>query len=453
MINHRRVPGRRLLTFLLIAISFTSVAAEDMDLETAVALALDSNLGIESELLAVRQKKLIADTWWNRFYPSVNATATMARPNLEQSGFDFDTFEATEQPRWFASMGIDMGLVLTLQTIPGLSFARLDYEAGLISLADARAQVERDVSKQFYELLLLREQIALTEEQIATAERRFDQAQLNFDNGLIDEFTLLSTQVQLENLRPALTALQVGYQQTLLAFKNSIGLPLTADVTPVGVIAPPQIEFRYDEIDDARLRNRYDVQQLEQLSLILEQQRRATDLNPQGGRAPYLSFGWSLDPTFDGDPLNNDLFDTDRWEQSSGAFTITIVQPIDPWLPLSPTRNALADLERQIQQNELAIQQTRRGAEIGIRGLVLAIQTSQETIVALEENIRLAGRAFELAEIGYDNGLRDLLEVESAEVDLKDAEFQLLQEQKNIMTNLLDLAYELGTEVAEITAR
>lgn len=434
-------PWRAIAAVLLAIMPIGMATAEDINLETAVALALNSNLGIESELLTVRQKKLIADTWWNRFYPSISANATMGRFNKDPIVID----------QWTASLGLDMSLILTLQTIPGLNLARLDYESGLIDLADARARIERDVSQQFYELLLLREQISLTEERIATAERRYEQARINYDNGLIDEFTLLSSQVQVENLRPALTGLQVAYQQALLGFKNSLGMPLTAEVTPVGTIDPPEITIRYEELDENRLRSRFDVQQLQQYGLILQAQRQATDLNPQGGRAPYIRFGWSLDPTFSGDPWEDNLFDPDLWEQNSGMFTISIIQPIDPWLPFSPTRNALADFDRQMLQNEIAIEQTLRGAEIGIRGLLLSIRTSQETIVALEENIRLARRAYELAEIGYDNGLRDLLEVESAEVDLKDAEFQLLEEQKNIMSNLLDLVYELGASIEEIS--
>lgn len=456
--NAHGIISRRIVAAILLAVipvGFTM--AEDIDLETAIALALNSNLGIESELIAVRQKKLIADTWWNRFYPSISTNASLARFNTEQSSWGYDSDSGSlydyTLPRWGASMGIDVSLVLTLQTIPGLSYARLDYESGLIDLADARAQIERDVSKHFYDLLLLREQIALTEEQITTAERRYEQAQINYDNGLSDEFTLLSSQVQVENLRPALTGLQVAYLQALLGFKNSIGLPLTTEVTPIGEIDPPVITIRYEELDENQLRNRFDVQQLEQLGLMLRVQRQATDLSPSGGRAPYLAFGWSLDPTFGGDPWEDDLFDRDLWEQQSGMFTISIVQPIDPWLPYSPTRNALAGYDRQIEQNAIAIEQTLRNAEIGIRGLLLSIRTSQETVQALEENIRLARRAYELAEIGYDNGLRDLLEVESAEVDLKDAEFQLLEEQKNIMTNLLDLVYELGTNIEEITER
>ena len=107
-------------------------------------------------------------------------------------------------------------------------------------------------------------------------------------------------------------------------------------------------------------------------------------------------------------------------------------------------------METQIRQNDLNMQQALRGAEIGVRGLLLQIRTSQQSLVALEQNVELARRAYELAEVGYNNGLRDLLEVQTAELDLRNAELNLLKEQKNVMDSLLDLEYELNASLDDI---
>ncbi len=427
---------------------------EQIDLELAVALALRSNLGIESEMLVVRQKKLIADTWWNRFFPQANATVTMGRLNeqpepspvaaLLQPGMP-----PVEPPRWFMSGQLNFTLDLTLQTFPGISLSRLDYEMGLLTLAEARNQVERDVSKQFYNLLLTREQIALMEQRIASAERRFEQAQVNFANGLIDEFALLSAQVAVENQRPSLKALQGGYQQQLLVFRNTLGLPLRTSVEPVGVIDPPAIDR--EVLETAMFQNRLDLQQLRLLDQIRREQIRVQDFSP-GGRYPFLRFGLTVDPRFEGDPLQDSWFDRDRWNQQSGAFTISLVQPLTAWFPYSQQRNEITGLEREIERNRLNLEQAIRGAEIRVEGLLLGIENSQRTMVALTENIRLARRAFELAEVGYNNGLRELLEVQNAELELRDAELQLLQEQKNVMDNLLDLIFELNVSMGDVTA-
>jgi outer membrane protein TolC len=450
-----------LVALLLASAAIPGVTAEEIDLETAVAMALESNLGLEGELQNVMQKKLIADTWWNRFYPSVSARATMARTNEEQeiSGVvpvrtglepagtaDLVAPFSTEAPRWNLSTALDMRLDLTLQMVPGIRLAKLDYQAGLITLQEARRTVERDVTKQFYQLLLLREQIELVRQQIDTAEGRYRQAQLNYENGLADEFTMLSARVAWENQKPQLTGLEVQYQQQLLSFRNSLGVSLTRDLEPVGEIDPPTLTFSLQDITRELLEQRLDIQQLEFVGTILEQQYFVTDAN----RAPVLSFGWSYDPAFGGDPWEDDLFEGDSWNQRSGAFSITITQPLDPWLPFSQLRNELSSVRREQERNRIQRQQALAGAEIEVRSLIRATRAAEQTVEALEFNIDLAERAYELAEIGYNNGLRDLLEVQNAEVELQSARFELVKQRKQILDNLLDLEFALNTTIDEI---
>ncbi|MFW5642834.1 MAG: TolC family protein [Alkalispirochaeta sp.] len=467
-LQHRRYASpRAILTILLItAGAISGISAEEIDLETAVALALESNLGLEGELQNVMQKKLIADTWWNRFYPSISARATMARTNEEQEvsgiapvpesavigpsgptgAFDYVAPFSSEAPRWNLSTALDMRLDLTLQMVPGIRLAKLDYEAGLITMQEARRKVERDVTKQFYQLLLLKEQIELVRQQIDAAEGRYEQALLNYENGLADEYTMLSARVAWENQKPQLTGLEVQYQQQLLTFRNDLGVSLTRDLEPVGEIDPPNLTFTLQEITRDLLEQRLDVQQLEFVGTILEQQYFLTDSN----RAPVVSFGWSYDPSFEGDPWEDDLFDGDSWGQRSGAFTITITQPLDPWLPYSRLRNELASVRREQERNRIQRQQALAGAEIEVRSLIRATRAAEQTVGALEFNIDLAERAYELAEIGYENGLRDLLEVQNAEVELQSARFELLKQRKQIMDNLLDLEFALNTTIDEI---
>ncbi len=443
---------KRVVMAIIALIGITLHAgAEEIDLETAVALALQNNLGLETEMLELRQKRLIADTWWNRFYPSVSARATLSRSNEEPSNpmepvADLLGFEVDPVPRWSLSTGIDMQLNLTMQMVPGVRLANLDYENGRITLEQARRQVERDVTKQFYTLLLLKEQIALTTQQIRTAERRYNQARINYENGLVDEYTMLSAQVAWENQKPRLAGLEVQYQQGLLAFRNSLGVSLISSIEPVGTIDPPSLTMELRDVTRDLLMQRLDVRQLEQLERILEQQYLLTD----SGRAPVVSFGWSYDPAFSGDPWKDDLLEGDSWNQRSGAFSITIRQPLDPWLPYSQLRNELANIEKQRRQNAVRREQALTGAEIEVRSLIRAIRAAEETVEALEYNIRLARRAFELAEIGYNNGLRDLLEVQNAEVELQNARFEVLKQRKQIMDNLLDLQYALNTSIEEI---
>lgn len=436
-----------------------------LDVEEAVALALESNMGVQSQEITVAQDKLVRDSWWNRFYPDVSVRASMGRMNEEQSasglaplessfdpitgGFDEVVPFEEELPRWNLSTSLDLSLTLTPALSPGISLAGLQLGASRIELENQRARVERDVQKSFYELLLTEARINLIQDRISTAEGRLEQTRLNYEAGLVDEFTLLSARVNVANLRPQLTQLRNGYQQAMMSFKMQIGVPLDEQIRVTGSVEPPagvdQIREAIGSIERGMLYGRHDVQGLRQQTLILEERRR---LNVYQS-LPSVTFGFNVDPTFQGDPWGDNWLDGDLWQQRNGMFTISVVQPIDPWFPRSETRNAIRGAERQLMQNQLSISQALTGAEIEVRSYISNIESSLESIEALELNVDLAERAYDLAEQAYNNGLRDLTEVEQAEVDLQDARLQLIQEQQRVLASLLDLEYALNRKMEE----
>ncbi|MFP4302124.1 MAG: TolC family protein [Spirochaetaceae bacterium] len=435
-----------------------------LNVEEALRLALESNLGIQSQEIDVAQKKLVRDSWWNRFYPEVSARASLGRMNEEQStsglapvgapdpttgAFDSVAPFSEELPQWNLSTSLDISLTLTPALAPGISLAGLDLGASRVELEKRKAEIERDVQKSFYELLLTEEQVELTRERIRTAERRLEQTRLNYEAGLADEFTVLSARVDVSNLRPQLTQLQNGYQQAMMSFKTEIGVPLDEQVQLTGSIEPPagvdRIREAIGSIDDGMLYGRFDIQGLEQQAAILEEQRR---LNVYQS-LPSLTLGFNVDPTFQGDPWEDSWVDGDLWEQRNGMFSISVAQPIHPWFPRSESRNEIKGVERQLTQNRLNLDQALTGAEIEVRSHISSIESSLESIEALELNVELAERAYDLADQAYENGLRDLTEVEQAEVDLQDARLQLIQEQQRVLASLLDLEYALNTTMEE----
>ena len=187
-----------------------------VDAETAVQLALANNLGVEIQDINVRTAKRLVDNAWTVFIPQVSASGTLSRVNevpditgltpVPDPGAPAGTFNVTpfeeEGNRWNLSSELSASLAVNLQIIRNIQQTVQQYDIGVINLEDAKAQLRRDVRTQFYELLSQQENIRITRESIETAQERFEQTQINYDNGLVDEFTLLSSRVQLENLRP-----------------------------------------------------------------------------------------------------------------------------------------------------------------------------------------------------------------------------------------------------------
>ncbi len=447
----------------------TSPAGGDLviDIDTAVALALHSNLGLETEQLKLAVKRNAMNSVWNQFVPVMSVGASLSRWNAEQtispmlvpltpSGTpgvynDVGLTPAQTLPRWSVGTRLSASLTLTAQMFYGIKQTALDYNSGKLSLEKARATLDRDVRKQFYNLLLLQRQIALQQDAIKTAQERLDQTKINYQNGLVDEYTYLSAQVSLANLNPALDGLTSGYNTALMAFNQMLGIDLTARPKLDGTIGAELVPIAGKDANVLIAKyvdGRYDIKGLKDALTGLQNIVKLT----RSGMYPTLTFSYSADPTFIGDPFGDPLFaDVNRdWQQHSGMFSISVGLRLDPLLPGSQTRVQIDNYQNQIAQTEISLKQARQGAEIEIRRLVQTLEKTRTTLDVRKMSATLASRALALAEEGYKAGTRDLLEVRNAEQDLQRAQYEVLSDEYDYTAGLLDLQYALNTTLDSI---
>ena len=439
-----------------------------IDVEGAVALALKNNLGIKTEQLKLEDKALVRDTAWNLFIPSVTASASMSRlnaasqigaglipnltdpigPNVYGSVIATPPFDL---PQWGVGVRLSAQLTVSPQMLYGIRQTVLDYEAGVTSLEMARESIERSVRQGFYNLLLLQRSIALQKNAIATAAERLAQTKQNYQNGLVDEYTYLSAQVALANQKPVLDELQSGYDTAIMAFDQSIGLDVTVTPALSGTIQAEPISVAAKDADRliaVYLDGRYDLRSLHQSIGQLENLIKVSE----SSFYPTLTFGYSADPTFLGDPLKDAWFADIKndWKQMSGMFFVTFGLRIDPLLPASQTRVQIAKYRSQLQQTQNALAQAREGAMIEVRKNVATIERTKNTLEVKKMNVELAQRALGLAETGYRAGTRDLLDVRSAEQDLQRAQVDELSDEYTYTVGLLDLEAALNTSIERI---
>ena len=465
---------RKLLAAGLAAVVFLAIAqipagAETViDVDSAVALAMHNNLGIAAEQLKLEKSLRAKSTVWNRFIPSVSASATLGRLNSATqiaSGVIADTSSAvapgvydrviatpalTLQP-WSVSVRLQAQLTLSAQMVYGVRQTVLEYQAGVTSLGAARAKLERDVRKQFYNLLLIASSIELQKQAIQTAEQRLAQTKANYQNGMVDEYTYLAAQVSLANLRPLLDDMQIGYDTALMAFNQTIGLGLSERPTLSGTIEADLVPISMADADRLTAKfipGRYDIQSIRQ---SIEQLRNAANL-AESGLYPTLTLGYTADPTFIRDPFTDPWFaNVNRdWQQMSGMFTVTIGIRLDPLLPSSTTRVQIADYQNQAQQVEDGLKQANQGAEMEVRRIIMTLDKTRTTLGVKKLNVELATRALSLAEDGYRAGTRDLLDVRSAQQDLQKAQVDVLSDEYNYKASILDLEAALNTSIDSI---
>jgi outer membrane protein TolC len=397
-------------------------------------MALENNLDLESQEIEVEKRRYFKNSSWDYFMPTMTAGSTLFKYN-EPSPM------AGTEDHWYINFEFSATLSITSALFLGVRHTVLDYKAGLIDLDIARNSLIRDIKKSFYNLLLLKENIRIWEQNLATAERRYNQAAERYEYGLVPELDKLSAQVSYENLKPILADMRINYEMAVLSFKQVIGMDPEEDLELTGNIEIEEIEL---DISDflGRIQDRLDIQAMKQQIEILENFRKVSI----AAMMPVLTFSYTADPTFVNDPFEGGWFNNteDEWVQQGGMFSITLSISLDTLLPRSKTWVEISQRDDEIRQANIALAQMIQMAQLEIESLVLELKKSMESISTLELNVRLAERAFELAESAYNAGNRDLLDVQNAELELQKAKLKVLEEKTTYISGILDLEYAIN---------
>ncbi|HNZ28073.1 MAG TPA: TolC family protein [Spirochaetota bacterium] len=445
-----------------------------LTVDEAVDLALKNNLGLESERLKLEQKKWAMYTSWNPLIPSTKLSFSLARLNERKSisatvPFDnpmdpMDTAsipdvgtmysnvlktDPIDMPEWGASLSFDTTFVLNAYIVFSIYNSVLDYNSGKINIEIAEKKIERDVRKNYYNLLLIRQNTELLKESVKAAENRYNQAVANYKNGLVPEYTMLAAQVAYENMKPAVLEIENGYFLAALSFKQTLGLKSEVELNFVnGMDTPVVREFNCDELIEKYIDNRLDVQSLYRSMNILKNVRNITIAS----MTPTFMFRASVDPTFQKDAgkdawFGDSTYMNDNWKQNSGMLMFSFSLPLDYYFPFSSKQMDLVNNNYQLKQTEIAMRQLKNGAELEIKSLVLKLQKSINSLNTLRMTYELAQKTYNLAEIAYKAGSKELLEVQNSELEYKKAKNNILQEEYNYTTALLDLEYALNTKL------
>jgi outer membrane protein TolC len=419
--------------------------------DEAVELAVKNNLGLESSRVAVETKKRKSDLSWNRFIPSVTLGGNLVMDNkaaiISIPETPFSPASSIDASRWHIAGSVQASLSVSAAMFEGIRNLRLDYEGGIISYDKARAQLERDIRKAYYQMLLIQENINLLRESYATAQRQVSMAQANYRAGLVPELTLLQARVSMENLKPSIDQAENGLKLSMASFANDLGLPLDTRFELIPLVE----DTVFIPLDTAELiakaaSNRPDILELQQNIRLLQSARKAQILS----LTPSLTLSWNTNQAFTQDPWKDDLGNKDFWQQS-GGLSLSLGIQLHSLIPFSTNFQGIKDLDDNIRSAHIGLAQAIRGTELEIYNTVMSLEHARTTVEALTLTVDLAERTYHLIEEAYRSGLRELLEVQNAELELRKARIGVLEQNFNYLKGLIDLEYAIGVPLGTLS--
>lgn len=448
-----------------------AIAMQTLSLNEAILLAVRSNPNVQSvELAHVLQKFNTQVQEWE-FAPhySFQATASSARtwtPN--QPIYGAHNYSAQPEVTWQSKIGTSTALSAMNSNAgghynPGLSiqimqpllrgFGKAVVEAALNDARDneviSRLNVEStlrntvsDVINAYLDVISAQERIKIREDALERAERSVKQTKLFIKAGRKAGNELVTVEA---NVASAKTNLEND--------KNNLLQARYALLAAIGIDPNTAIEF--NSLDLQILTNHFslpDIQQTKQLTLENDIQYQVDNILLHGQAKRNIAIAqdnmrWQLNMYANLNTGNgvgggenagfNSLFNGINQSHSVG---LVLNIPIDD----KPAKQALMSAKVALKRAELAFTKSKWAIETNAINTWNFVNSTKQTLHFAEEAARLQNKTYQLSYQKYLHGLIDSLELQSAQLQLIEAQQMRLNAHINYIKALVKLDYLMG---------
>lgn len=438
-----------LFFFFLAAVFFNQglvfAQTKTLTLDEAINTALKNNRDIIIAALNVNKAEAAVDEAFGYALPSVDVSANFSH-FLQKPKMSFPDFEALltnatygilfdegvlpvdnskfrpmdNKLQSFAQTNNYEAKVQLTQTLfnsavfNGIGASKIYVDLSKEELKRIVSETILNVKKTFYGVLLTKKLYEITNLSFLNAQDNLNNVKAYQKEGLVSEFDLLQAEVRVENIRPVLLQMENALKNTKDGFKIILGTEQSEDIDVDGEFEyEPSIIPSVDETVDNALQTNYS---LKSLKLKKDVDEAFIDLDlAEYWPSLYGFANYSYAGSSDNLKFNN---------YSSAMVGVTF--SINLFMG--------GQSENRVEQSQIAVQQTEH--QIGQFKDFISSQVKQKLnelkrvealVEAQERNVNLAGRAYEIATIRYKEGAGNQLEIENADIALRQARTNRLQ--------------------------
>ncbi|MBW6514271.1 MAG: TolC family protein [Candidatus Syntrophosphaera sp.] len=296
---------------------------------------------------------------------------------------------------------------------------------------------EQDVvlntAKMFYACLLSEKFVDVQTEALGTARLHLTRVDSFAEEGMVSEFDLLRARLEIAKLEPQMVQAENTYQLALAAFRTQIGAP-ASDLVPEGTfVLPPELDITLEEALRQGTENRLELQMAEIATQVAELQWKTE----KGNFLPNLGLqaSASLYTAADEFAIVKDDFG------SNYSVGLGISVPLFTGFSNAAKRSAArhdyqyAKLQQQDYEDLIRLEITQNYQKL---------RHAEENLRVQAQNIQMAERGLQLAQIRYENQMGIQLEVFDALTTLSAIKLQYFQAIYEVISATRELQRALG---------
>lgn len=405
-----------------------------LTLDQALAIAMDKNRDIAKarEYGRYVQGRYVEERAAALPQLSLNGSAVMARDDSQSAMTGMTPHQDTR--------AVDLTLSQPLFTWGKIGAAIRAAQVGLKTADEqlrlSRQAAYRDVSTAFYDILLAKELHTLAEENLAQKQRLQNEARRKYEAGVATDYDVLAADVAVENARPEVIHSDntIRTARERLRFLLALGVQeIDAAGSLASALEPPRsydealavATAKRPELADARLRiGIYS----ELLTIASAENKPRLDL--KGGA------GWHWLDVSGAGAGQHLRADGAAW--NVGAY-LTF-----PFFDGMRTSGKVVQASSDLRTKEIETAKLLDSIALEVRITSDAVRESTEIVQALTGTVKQAERLLQMAEKGYEYGVKIRLEVDDAQLNLLQARGNLARAQRNYQAAQVEYNWAMG---------
>lgn len=420
----KRLTGKKMLltAMALCAFGFAKAQTEQtaqntltLTLDKALEIALDENPTIKVAAEEIALKKVASKEAWQSLLPeaSLNGSLDHTIKAAEMKLNDM-SFKMGQDGTNTANAGLSINLPLFAPAVyRAMSMTKTDIELAVEKSRASELDLINQVTKAYYQLMLAQDSYEVLQGSYKLAEDNFNVVNAKYQQGAVSEFDKISAEVQMRSIKPNVISAANAVTLAKLQLKVLMGITADVDIKTDDNLTNYESMLFANQLkeEDMSLDNNTTMKQFELNMKLLEKNVKSLRTN----FIPTLSMSFSYQYQSLYNP-NINFFDYTWSNSSSLMFNLSI--PLYRASNFTKVKSARIQM-RQLDWNRIDTERKLNMQVVSYRNNMTA---SSEQVVSNKENVMQAEKAVQIAGKRYEVGKGTVLELNSSQVSLTQAQ-------------------------------
>ena len=444
----KRLTGKKMLltAMALCAFGFAKAQTEQttqntltLTLDKALEIALDENPTIKVAAEEIALKKVASKEAWQSLLPeaSLNGSLDHTIKAAEMKLNDM-SFKMGQDGTNTANAGLSINLPLFAPAVyRAMSMTKTDIELAVEKSRASELDLINQVTKAYYQLMLAQDSYEVLQGSYKLAEDNFNVVNAKYQQGAVSEFDKISAEVQMRSIKPNVISAANAVTLAKLQLKVLMGITADVDIKTDDNLTNYESMLFANQLkeEDMSLENNTTMKQFELNMKLLEKNVKSLKTNFM----PTLSMSFSYQYQSLYNP-NINFFDYTWSNSSSLVFNLSI--PLYRASNFTKVKSARIQM-RQLDWNRIDTERKLNMQVVSYRNNMTA---SSEQVVSNKENVMQAEKAVQIAGKRYEVGKGTVLELNSSQVSLTQAQLTYNQSIYDYLVSKADLDQVLGKQ-------